>query len=1089
MLLKRYYAQLSIVNNKFHYTSRSCDLKFTWADTFTKSNVTGDIQLELDSILHNIGALHSELGAIGQRSTSESIKVACTHFQCAAWVFKKLKENTHFKSKDLSQDLMSFNHYIMLAQAQECFLEKAILDKRNASITAKIAAEVVAYYDYLIVILVQAEMQEKESLFNKTFKEWRKFFEFKISFYSALCSYFMGLHEEVKWGERVAWLKDADEKLRTASKLAKTTNRASVIEVVEKVGDLAKKALEQTVQTNDFVYHDLVPTPDKLTAIKGVSLVKEIAFSVSDAEVMGKDIFGKLVPIEAYETVSIYSDSRDKMWREIKCKIDDKNEELVKFMSVIQLDKDNVRQRKFNVPERLASICASLNASTTNFLTDVRERLDKLDELCKEVDTQFKELEKTIEEEELHEKTAGKPKVSISTLRAEFDRNYGVHKSAMTSNQSMRDVIRTHEKDIDLLMNSSVQDLERLFSMSAEDLPMDQANLAELEKLFDKIDEMKKQRAFLENKLKQSIKNDDILKSAVAHSESEIKSVFEKENEKFDVDLKYLEQNMTAQDNILSALTKANANYADTRKAFIRVERLRNEKIESFYESYENVQSVLVNLDKGIEFYANLKQVIQQLKAKIAKHVEDRKANQSAASVVDGSLSPVAGSLSPSPGGLPSNSATASPLNRNTGGIASTPATTSSIAFSENRTGPAKLKDFLPYYDPSRPRVPNVSTHIPANIPSMPTAVSTGMVANMPPSNLPSSLPGNLPSSQPQGLMPQVSNYSSNLPPSGNAPVSNMPSNLPSNSMSGLTGQPIANPNMIPLKPSGQYQPSMNSPYYPAYRYPTNQPQAQPTAYSNQVTNYANPYTPSYPQPATSNLPAASNLLPSSSMVSSTIYNQPQKPSTQLPTSTHVPSSTMPYYMPLPQQYLPAVSGVGYHHYPNGAHPGGMLPSGMPSGHPGSHPVSQPANPPHLHSPATSLNQPTIPPHQMPNSNPAAQNLTYGMQNMSLNDSYSYPNCKYRLIFLKNHEIKLFISFSIFLSHRCQLRAARNGSSTTSNGSATATSSTDKSGRSTSSRQPPEFGQQSERRTAAGSQADLISQQHDGRCQNVDENK
>lgn len=91
--MKRYYAQLSIVNNKFHYTSRSCDLVFNWIDSYTKSNVTGDIQLELDSILYNIGALNSKLGASGQRKDSDGIKWACTHFQCAAWMFKKLKGN------------------------------------------------------------------------------------------------------------------------------------------------------------------------------------------------------------------------------------------------------------------------------------------------------------------------------------------------------------------------------------------------------------------------------------------------------------------------------------------------------------------------------------------------------------------------------------------------------------------------------------------------------------------------------------------------------------------------------------------------------------------------------------------------------------------------------------------------------------------------------------------------------------------------------------------------------------------------------------------------------------------------------------
>jgi len=737
MLLKRYYAQLSIVNNKFHYTSRSCDLKFTWTDTFTKVNVTSDIQLELDSILHNIGALHSELGAIGLRSTSESIKIACTHFQCAAWVFKKLKENTHFKSKDLSQDLMAFNYHIMLAQAQECFLEKSILDNRNQSIVAKIAAEVVSNYDHLIVILVEAEIQEKESLYNKLFKEWRKFFEFKISFYSAICSYYMGLYEEIKMGDRVAWLQSADEKLKSSVKLAKTTGRSNVSDSVDYLVNLVRKALDHAKQNNDFIYHDLVPSQDKLTAIKGVSLVKEIGFSVSDAEVMGKDIFGRLVPIEAYETISIYSDNRDKMWREIKTKIDDKNEELVKFLSIIQLDKDNIRQRKFNVPERLAQLCATLNSNSTNFLDEVKQRLIKLDEVSKEVDEQFKELEKTIIAEEEHEKS-DKIKSSISSLRSEFDRNYEVHKSAMQSNQGLHDVIKTHEKDIELLMKSSVQDLEDLFSMSADDLPMDKDNLDELERLFDKIDEMKKQRTFLENKLKQSIKNDDALKSAVAHSESEIKSIFEKENQKFDADLKYLEMNMNAQETILNALTKANADYAQTRKAFIKVEKLRSEKIESLYESYENVQGVLINLDKGIEFYANLKQVIQQLRSKITKYIEERKLNEKKSTLTAGDSS---------------STVSASSLNKNVLNNSATPSVqlSTNIPFNAEIKGQSKLKDFLPAYYNSK-----------------------ALSANIPPMNIPNSIPTNLPSNLPTNI---PSNYSTNLP-NQQLPLNTIPSNI-----------------------------------------------------------------------------------------------------------------------------------------------------------------------------------------------------------------------------------------------------------------------------------------------------------------------
>lgn len=47
-----------------------------------------DIRFELMTIMYNIGALHTYLGANDSRSNPEGMKMACTHFQCAAWAFQ-----------------------------------------------------------------------------------------------------------------------------------------------------------------------------------------------------------------------------------------------------------------------------------------------------------------------------------------------------------------------------------------------------------------------------------------------------------------------------------------------------------------------------------------------------------------------------------------------------------------------------------------------------------------------------------------------------------------------------------------------------------------------------------------------------------------------------------------------------------------------------------------------------------------------------------------------------------------------------------------------------------------------------------------
>ena len=47
-----------------------------------------DIKHEQAGVLYNIGVYHMTVGAAENRSTPDGMKIACTHFQCAAWAFK-----------------------------------------------------------------------------------------------------------------------------------------------------------------------------------------------------------------------------------------------------------------------------------------------------------------------------------------------------------------------------------------------------------------------------------------------------------------------------------------------------------------------------------------------------------------------------------------------------------------------------------------------------------------------------------------------------------------------------------------------------------------------------------------------------------------------------------------------------------------------------------------------------------------------------------------------------------------------------------------------------------------------------------------
>ena len=72
------------------------------------------------------------VGAQQDRSESEGLKLACTHFQISSWAFRSVCEKFNTDpTTDLSPELMQWLSLVCVAQAQECILEKSILDHRK----------------------------------------------------------------------------------------------------------------------------------------------------------------------------------------------------------------------------------------------------------------------------------------------------------------------------------------------------------------------------------------------------------------------------------------------------------------------------------------------------------------------------------------------------------------------------------------------------------------------------------------------------------------------------------------------------------------------------------------------------------------------------------------------------------------------------------------------------------------------------------------------------------------------------------------------------------------------------------------------
>jgi len=103
------------------------------------------------------------------------------------------------------------------AQAQECVLEKSLVDSRKMSINAKISAQVVEFYSLSLTNINKPEIQK--DIDSKIKKDWKSYCQFKIIYYTALTSYFSAISaaESQKYGDSVGFILHAEEKLKECS--------------------------------------------------------------------------------------------------------------------------------------------------------------------------------------------------------------------------------------------------------------------------------------------------------------------------------------------------------------------------------------------------------------------------------------------------------------------------------------------------------------------------------------------------------------------------------------------------------------------------------------------------------------------------------------------------------------------------------------------------------------------------------------------------------------------------------------------------------------------------------------------------------
>jgi programmed cell death 6-interacting protein len=142
-LLYRYYGQLEFLDLRFPVDENHVKILFQWYDAFNHQK-TGQYSLAFEkaSIIFNMSAVLSCHAANQNRHEDVALKTSYHSFQASAGMITYINENfLHAPSADLNRDTVKTLIHVMLAQAQEVFLEKQVADNKKVGLLAKLASQ------------------------------------------------------------------------------------------------------------------------------------------------------------------------------------------------------------------------------------------------------------------------------------------------------------------------------------------------------------------------------------------------------------------------------------------------------------------------------------------------------------------------------------------------------------------------------------------------------------------------------------------------------------------------------------------------------------------------------------------------------------------------------------------------------------------------------------------------------------------------------------------------------------------------------------------------------------------------------------
>ncbi|KAJ3182011.1 pH-response regulator protein palA/rim20 [Geranomyces variabilis] len=628
--LLKYYGQLIYLSSKFPMDEQHIKICFCWYNSLgkdRKSVTSFNSNFEKAAILFNIGAMYSQLAVSEKRSTTEGLKRAATYFQQAAGAFQSLQDHGAEWGGPTATDFQSATlttlTNLMLAQAQECFWYKAVVDKMKNLIVAKLAAQAADYYEQAYQSATAA------GIFSDA---WTVQMQIKGNHFHAASQYRKSIDcgQPGTYGEEIARLQAALGYVKKAMDSSSYKKATTYVQAdLKSLQTTVQMALTKAEKDNDIIYMETVPRAEALQPIARANMVSPTPIPELSAisDIVGPQLFSRLVPFSVHQSVSVYTHKKDQTVGALISKLKDASAMYQSTLSSLNLPASiEALEQPIGLPKSLLEHSEEVrNQGGSRSLEDTWASIKAIAAKNRAIlDEALAALDEEAREDE--------------NMRAQFGARWSVPRSSeLTSNlresaRAYRAKLEAAEKSDKLIASKLEKHLHYIESLSltkpeleasipsstvSSTLVTKDPNVRLLKATLDQMNKNLAQRNGVIADMKKLAASDDIgtklVEAANRKETGDDEALYAHELQKYDQFRATVDQLVDEQEACLAKIVESNRAFIDSKQTNGMIQE-REQALQNLDSAHKAFRDIAANMQEGLKFYTDFARVLERFR-------------------------------------------------------------------------------------------------------------------------------------------------------------------------------------------------------------------------------------------------------------------------------------------------------------------------------------------------------------------------------------------------------------------------------------------------------------------------------------------